>query len=138
MTIESGMHEDKSAGSKSPRRQPGNPFWFVATVLALAANVVLFAIIHQLGASVARQKDDSAAQIAKLNNLIAQNDAASSQRLESVAREAHDSAAASEEQAKAELRRTNANLAARIARETKAQQQQRSRRSNRWRANWMS
>jgi flagellar motor protein MotB len=123
MTIESGMHEDKSTGHKSPRYQRGEMFWYAATALALAAIVVLFLDIHQLGAVVAQQKNSTAAQIAKLGDLIAQNDAASSQRLESIARQARDSATTMEEQAKTELRKTNANLAARIARETKAQQQ---------------
>jgi len=89
----------------------------------LAANVVLFVNIHQLGANVNRQMDSTAAQIAKLSDLVARSDMASSQRLESVAREARDSATTAEQQAKADLRRTNAILAARIAQETKVQQE---------------
>ena len=123
MTSESDSFESKPTGDKPPRRERGNLFWYAATALALAAIVVLFVNIHQLGSSVDRQKDATAAQIAKLSDLIAQSNQASSQRLESVAREAHDSAMTAEEQAKADLRRANANLAAKIAQETKAQQQ---------------
>jgi hypothetical protein len=123
MTIENGSLESKPAGDKPPRSARGNPFWQAATVLALAAIVVLFINIHQFGTSVAQQRDATAAQIAKLGDLIAQNNEASRQRVESVAREAHDSAMTAEEQAKADLRRANANLAAKIAQETKVQQQ---------------
>jgi len=123
MTIESGKFEDKPTEGRSPRPGRGNLFWYTATALALAANAVLFVNIHQLGVRVVQQRDATAVQIAKLGDLIAQKDAASSQRLESVARDAHDSAMAAAEQAKADLRQTNASLAARIARETKAEQE---------------
>jgi hypothetical protein len=99
----------------------GSMFWNAATALALAAIVVLFINIHQLGTAVAQQKDATAAQISKLGDLITQSNEASSQRLEAVAREARDSASTVEEQAKADLRRVNASLAARIAKENKTQ-----------------
>jgi AraC-like DNA-binding protein len=123
MTTESGNFESKPTGDKPPRRERGNLFWYAATVLALVAIVVVFVNIHQLGASVAQQRDATSAQIAKLSDLIAQNNEANSQRLESIAREAHDSSATVEEQTKADLRKANANLAAKIAKETKAQQE---------------
>jgi hypothetical protein len=123
MTMQSGMFEDKSPGVTARRPARGNVFWYAATALALVANIVLFVNIHQLGASVDRQKDATAAQITKLGDLIARSDAASSQRLEAVARDAHDSVLTAEQQAKVDSRRANANLAARIAQETKAQQQ---------------
>ena len=123
MTIESGSFESKPTGDKPPRPARSNPLWYAATGLALAAIVVLFINVHQLGTSVDRQRDSTAAQINKLSDLIAQSNQASSQRLESVAREAHDSATTAEEQAKADLHRANANLAAKIALETKVQQE---------------
>jgi chromosome segregation ATPase len=98
-------------------------YWHAATAVALAANVVLFWNIHQLGSSVARQTEATSAQIAKLGDLIAQQNDANSQRLEAVAREARDSAASAEAQAKVDVRRANASLAARIAKETQAKEQ---------------
>ena len=121
MTMQSGTFESRASEDKSPRPQRGNLFLWAATALALVAVVVLFINIHQLGASVAQQREATTAQIAKLGDLIAQGNAASSQRLEAVARDAHESAMTAEEQAKADLRRANTNLAARIAKENKAQ-----------------
>jgi hypothetical protein len=123
MTMQSGMFEDKPTVGKSHRPARENLFWYAATALAIAAIVVLFIDIHQLGASVAQQKDSTAAQIAKLSDLITRNNEANSQRLEAVARDAHDSAVTAEEQAKADLRRANANMAARIAQENRTQQE---------------
>jgi chromosome segregation ATPase len=123
MTIQSGILDSKP--SEVPERRPiqWNRFWYAATALALAANGILFLSIHQLGASVERQKDSTAAQIAKLSDLIARSDRESGQRLESVAKQARDSAMTAGEQAKADVRNASASLAARIAREAKAQQQ---------------
>ncbi len=123
MTMQSGSFEDKPTGDKARRPARANLLWNAATALALAAIVVLFINIHQLGTGVAQQRSATAAQIAKLSDLIAQNNEASRQNLESVAREARESAMTTEEQAKADLRRANANMAARIAQENKARQQ---------------
>jgi len=106
------------------RRQREHLLWYAATLVALLANVIVFVNIHQLGTRVAEQKQATAAQLTKLGDLIAQNSAESSQRLESVAREAHESAMTTAEQAKVDIRRTNANLTARLAQETKTQQEQ--------------
>lgn len=121
MTIESGMFQSKSTEVTSRKPARGHLIWYAATALALAANALLFINIHQLGTVVAQQKNSTTAQIARLSDLVAQNNAASSQRLEAVARDAHESAMTAEEQAKADLRRANASLAARIAKENKAQ-----------------
>jgi chromosome segregation ATPase len=123
MTIQSGIFETKPNEAPARRPVPWRLFRNAAIALALAANVILFLNIHQLGKSIEEQRNSTAAQIAKLSDLIARSDAASSQRLESVAKEAHDSATTAEEQAKADVRKASANLAAKIAQETKAQQQ---------------
>jgi chromosome segregation ATPase len=102
----------------------GDLFWRAAIALALAAIVILFVNIHQLGTRVAQQKDAANAQITKLGDLIARNSDESAQRVASLAQEAHESAIAEEEQAKTDLRRTNANLSARIAQETTKHQQE--------------
>jgi hypothetical protein len=123
MTIQSGILNSKP--TEVPERRPvrWSRFWYAATTLALAANVILFLNIRRLNDSVDRQKDATSAQIAKLSDEIARSDAASSQRLESVAREAHDSALTAEEQAKLDVRNASARLAVKIARETQAQQE---------------
>jgi len=116
------MFDDKPATEKSPRPARGYMFGYGAIALALVAIVVLFVNNHQLSASLAQQKDATAAQLAKMNDLIAQNSQADSQRLESIARDAHDTALTAEQQAKLDVRRANASLAAKIAQETKAEQ----------------
>jgi len=123
MTIRNESFEDRPIGTPARRPAREHLFWYAATLVALVANVILFVNIHQLGARVAEQKDATAAQMTKLGDMIAQNNEASSQRMESVAREAHESALTAEEQAKVELRRANANLSAKIAQETNAQRQ---------------
>jgi len=111
--------------SQIPSRWPAREhmFWYAATLLALVANLILFVSIHQMGTRVAEQKDATASQISKLGDLITQNSEENSQRMASVAQEARESVMTTQEQAKADLRRTNASLAARIADETKTQQQ---------------
>jgi chromosome segregation ATPase len=111
--------------SQIPSRWPAREhmFWYAATLLALVANLILFVSLHQMGPRVAEQKDATASQISKLGDLITQNSEENSQRMASVAQEARESVMTTQEQAKADLRRTNASLAARIADETKTQQQ---------------
>jgi len=138
MTIENGSLESKPAGDKPPRSARGNPFWQAATALALAAIVVLFINIHQLGTSVAQQRDATTAQIAKLGDLIAQNNEASRQRVESVAREAHDSAMTAEEQAKADLRRAMPTWPPKSPKKPRSSNRRSNRRNSRWRGSWMS
>jgi len=123
MTIQSGILDSKP--SEIPARRPvrWELIWYAATAVALAANLILFLSIRQLGESVDRQKESTATQIAKLSDLIARSDSASRQQMESVARQARDSATTAEEQAKADLRKSSASLAARIAQETEAQHQ---------------
>ena len=123
MTIQSGIFETKPGETPARRPVPWRLFWYAAIALALAANVILFLNTRQLGKSIEQERNSTAAQLAKLSDLIARSDAASSQRLESVAKEAHDSAATAEQQAKADVRKASASLAAKIAQETKAQQQ---------------
>ena len=72
MTFESGKFEDRPSEAKSRWSRRANLFWYTATALALAAVVVLFVNIHQLGNSVAQRNDATAAQIAKLSDLMAQ------------------------------------------------------------------
>ncbi len=122
MTIRDESFEDRPTGVTAHRPGPGNVFWYAVTALVFAAIVILFINIHQLGSVVAQQKDATAAQIAKLSDQIAQNDASYGQRMESVAQVARDSAMAAAEQARLDVRRANASLAARIAKQTKAQQ----------------
>lgn len=123
MTIQSGILDSKPSEIPPHRPVRWELFWYAATAVALAANLILFLNIRQLGESVDRQKESTAAQIAKLSDLIAQSDSASTRRLESVAREARDSASTAEAQAKVDVRQASASLAARIAQEAKAQQQ---------------
>jgi len=127
MTSHSGMFDDKpneKPAEDTPRRAArGNVVWQAATAVALVAIVVLFVNIHQLGSAAKEQREASAAQLAKLTDLLAQQNDTNSQRLEAIAREAQDTAASAEAQAKIDVRRANASLAARIARETKEQEQ---------------
>jgi len=126
MAIESDIFGNKSnekPEKETPRRARGPVLWQAATAIALAAVVILFVNIHQLGSSMREQKEAAAAQIAKLSDLVAQQNDASNQRLEAIAREAHDTATSAEAQAKIDVRRANASLAARIAKQTEAQQQ---------------
>ena len=123
MTIRDESSENRPTGTPAHRLPLETLFWRAAIGLALAANVILFVNMHQLGTRVAQQKDAVQAQITKLGDLIARNNEESGQRMASLAQEAHESAVAAEEQAKTDLHRANANLSARIARETRVQQQ---------------
>jgi len=123
MTIESSNFEERPAGITGKRPARGNLFWHAATAVALAANVILFLNIHQMGVRISQQKDAAAAQITKLSDLIERSGQESTQRMESIAREAQESAMTAEEQSKVDLRRANANWSARIAQEAKAQEQ---------------
>ena len=124
MTGRNESFEDRPTGATERRPARGDLFWRAAIALALAAIVILFVNIHQLGTRVAQQKDATSAQITKLGDLIARNNEDSAQRVASLAQEAHESVIAEEEQAKTDLRRTNANLSARIAQETTKHQQE--------------
>jgi len=124
MTLESGSFENRS--TSAPARGPArwSLFWRGANALALAAIVVLFVNIHQLGTRIAQDREAAAAQLTKIGDLIAQNTNDSTQRMDAVEREARESALTAEEQSKVELRRSNANLAAKLSQQNKAEQDQ--------------
>ena len=123
MALQSGIFDDRSSEDTGRRAGRGHLFWYGATALALAANAVLFVSIHQLGTSINQDKEASAAQIAKLTDLVAQNTEANRQRLDAIAQEARNSANTAEKEAKMDVRKASASLVAKIAQDVKAQEE---------------
>lgn len=97
--------------------------WYAAIIVALLANVGLFINGHQVSSSVAALRASTQSQFARLSDQVAQTASASALRADSVAKQAEETAASAEERSKAEVRRTSATLAARLAQQTKAQQE---------------
>jgi hypothetical protein len=100
-----------------------HPAWYLAIVLALAGNVALLVHSHTLARSLADMQESTQAQLAKLNDQLAQNNAESGKRVDGVAQEARESVAAAQDRALKESRRNSAALAAKLAETRDAQQQ---------------
>ena len=119
-------HENQTNPSDGARRpnQKGHVLWNAAIVVALLANVGLFISTRQIASSVASVDQHSQQQLARLNEDMAQNTAATHQSVETLAQQSQQNATQAaidaETHARQELRKANANLSAIL---TKQQQQ---------------
>ena len=113
--------------TETSRPKSGRVFWNVAIVVALCANAALFLNARHIAADAARSQDRSQEQIAKLTEQLSQSGEATQQSVDAVARQAQESAAAAaasaEQRARAELRKTNASLAAQLAQQRQQHEQ---------------
>jgi hypothetical protein len=104
------------------RRASAHPLWYVAMAIALVAIVGLFVSERRLSGSLTDLRQSSQAQIAKLNDDLAQKSTEIGQRADTVAQEARESAKAVEQSATSAMRRSSAAFAAKLADQSKAQE----------------
>jgi uncharacterized phage infection (PIP) family protein YhgE len=97
--------------------------WYVAIGVALIAVICLFISDHQLATQMTQLNDNMQAQISKLGDQVAQSSTDSAKRADLVAEQAHDTAAAVEQQARSAVRKTAADLSAKLAEQNQAAQQ---------------
>jgi len=118
-------HEDR--GMEILRRPPDRTriLWQAATALALLVIVFLIVDAHQLASTVSALRETTQAQIARLNDQLAQSSEESNRRLSSFAQEARDSTASAEVRARSELRKTGATLSAKLAEQEQTEEQAR-------------
>ncbi len=90
--------------------------------LALLGCTLLAINAHTLSRELSTVRQSTSAQVAGIASQLAQSNDDTNQRLEELAKSSHDSAASVENLARAEARKTNATLAAKIAAEVQAQQ----------------
>jgi len=122
MTNETNNHLDnRSEEPRSPARAP--LFLYAALTVAIIAIIVLAINAHQLSTTVSALQEGIQAQNSKLTDQLAQATADNTQRLAAVAQQAGETATAAEEHARAEVRKTNANLTAKLAEQRQTQQQ---------------
>lgn len=108
-----------------PRSRPSHPVWYLGIALALAGNIALLIHSHTLARNLADTQAATQAQIASLNDQLARTTAASEKRVDTVAREARESAASAQERALSEARRNQAALSAKLTETREAEQQAR-------------
>jgi len=122
MTNETNNHLDnRSEEPRSPARAP--LFLYAALTVAIIAIIVLAINAHQLSTTVSALQEGIQTQNAKLTDQLAQATADNTQRLAAVAQQAGETATSAEEHARAEVRKTNANLTAKLAEQRQTQQQ---------------
>lgn len=83
--------------------------------MAIVAIIALAIDAHQLSTTVSALQEGMQAQNARLTDQLAQATADNNQHLAAVAQQASETATAAEEHARAEVRKTGANLTARLA-----------------------
>jgi hypothetical protein len=104
-----------------PAARRTHPAWYVAIVAALAGNVGLLMHSRSLERTLSDIQAGTQAQMAKLNDQIAQNSLESGKRVDGVVQEARESVAAVQDRALKESRRSSALLAAKLAEARNAQ-----------------
>ena len=92
-----------------------------ATVLALAACALLAFNVHSMSNKIASMRDSTHAQLERIAGQLDQNNEDNHQRIESLAKTSSDSAASIQDLARAEVRKANASLSAKISAEANAQ-----------------
>jgi hypothetical protein len=111
--------------NNTDRNRAGHILWNAAIVVALVAIVLLYMNNRQLAGALAQLDQHDQEQIAKLQQDIAQSSAAAEKSVDSLARQAQDTAAQAEAHAKQELRRTSAGLSAALAKQQQDAEQSR-------------
>jgi chromosome segregation ATPase len=109
--------ESKLVSEPDPivRPRPIHPVWYLAIALALAGNIALLVHAHSLATSLAALQASTQAQVAQLNDQLATARVSGDLRVQTVAREARESAATAQERALAESRRNAAAFSAKLA-----------------------
>jgi len=120
MTNESNDHIEGAA----PQAQARTPvFLYGLLALAVLAIVGLAINAHQLSTNMSALEQTMQAQNAKLGDQLAETTEAGNKRLDAVAEQARETAMAAEDHARSEVRKSSANLSAKLANEQRAQQQ---------------
>jgi chromosome segregation ATPase len=114
-------HENEMPEKPSRGLSPLEVVLSAATGLALLACVLLAIGAHTATADMSAMRESTHAQLAAISTQIAQTADDNEQRIESLAASSHDSAASVENLARAEVRKTNAALSAKIAAEAASQ-----------------
>jgi multidrug efflux pump subunit AcrA (membrane-fusion protein) len=110
---------------RTDRSQAGHILWNAAIVVALVACVGLFINNRQLTNALAQLDQHHQEQIAKLQQDLSQTGTAAQQSVDSLARQAQETAAQAEARARQELRKTGANLSAALAKQQEQEEQAR-------------
>jgi chromosome segregation ATPase len=110
---------------RTDRRQAGHILWNAAIVVALVACVALFINNRQLTNALAQLDQHHQEQIAKLQQDLSQTSTAAQQSVDSLSRQAQETAAQAEARARQELRKTGANLSAALAKQQEQEEQAR-------------
>jgi multidrug efflux pump subunit AcrA (membrane-fusion protein) len=111
--------------TNTDRNHAGHILWNAAIVVALVAIVLLYMNNRQLAGALAQLDQHDQEQIAKLQQDIAQSNATAEKSVDSLARQAQDTAAQAEAHAKQELRRSSASLSAALAKQQQDAEQSR-------------
>jgi hypothetical protein len=106
------------------RNRAGHILWNVAIVVALIASVGLFINNRQLAGTLAQLDQRDQQQIATLQQDLAQSNAAAQKSVDSLARQAQDTAEQTAARAKQDLRRTSASLSAALTKQQQEAEQQ--------------
>jgi septal ring factor EnvC (AmiA/AmiB activator) len=93
----------------------------VAAGLALVACVLLAVSAHTMSKNMDLLQASTQAQLAKMSDQVAQSSQDAAERIDSVNKASKDSAASIQEQARNDVRKTNAALAAKIAAQNEAE-----------------
>ena len=111
--------------NNNDRNRAGHILWNAATVVALAAVVLLYINNRQLAGALAQLDQHDREQIARLQQDIAQSSAAAASSVDTLARQAQDAAVQAETHAKQDLRKTSISLSAALAKQQQDADQQR-------------
>ena len=106
------------------QNRAGHILWNVAIVVALVASVGLLINNRQLAGALAQLDQRDQQQIATLQQDLAQSNAAAQKSVDSLARQAQDTAEQTAARAKQDLRRTSASLSAALTKQQQDAEQQ--------------
>jgi hypothetical protein len=107
------------------QNRSGHILWNAAIVVALVAIVLVYLNNRQLAVAVAQLDQHNQEQIAKLQQDVAQTSAEAEKSVDSLARQAQDTAVQAEARAKLDLRKTSASLSAALAKQQQDAEQTR-------------
>jgi len=111
--------------SKNGQSRAGHILWNAAIVVALVAIVALYINNRQMATALVQSDQQHQAQIAKLQQDLAQTGAEAEKSVDALARQAQDTAAQAEAHAKQDLRKTSASLSAALAKQQDEEEQKR-------------
>jgi len=110
--------------NNTDQNRAGHILWNVAIVVALVASVGLLINNRQLAGALAQLDQRDQQQIATLQQDLAQSNAAAQKSVDSLARQAQDTAEQTAARAKQDLRRTSASLSAALTKQQQDAEQQ--------------